>query len=92
MLSLILGGSALAGFLVSVLFAIRTAGQLGPYIGCAGIICFLAALGGIIAAILAIRDDDVFPGLPRAAFLVSLFGALVWLIIYGLGFYFWGLR
>lgn len=89
LVSLLFGIGGIMGFILSLIFSARSRGALSPSAGIFGISFFLVSVAGLIMGIVASRDEDKFQVLPRAALLVCIAGALIWVGIYVLGFYFW---
>jgi hypothetical protein len=88
--ALCFGLTGIAGIILGLVLSSRADGQLTAWIGIFGICALALSVLGIIMAIMAVRDDDMFPIMPRAGLIASLVGALGWIAIYVIGFFFGG--
>ena len=73
------------GFVVMVVLAFRSAGNLSIYIACYGILAFFAALAAVILAIISLKEENSFRSIPYAATFLSVFSLLIWIAVYAGG-------
>lgn len=85
MMALIFGMISLISFFLAVLISIRDASGMSLRMGGVGFFASLFGLNGMILGIIALKEPDVFPVLPRAGFAVSLISVLLWLGVLYIG-------
>ena len=83
--ALVLALLSLGSFVVMVVLAFRSAGNLSIYIDCYGIVGFFAALAAVILAIISLKEENSFLSIPYAATFLSNFSLLIWIAVYAGG-------
>mgnify|MGYP006887143792 FL=1 len=83
--ALVLALLSLGSFVVMVVLAFRSAGNLSIYIDCYGIVGFFAALAAVILAIISLKEENSFRSIPYAATFLSIFSLLIWIAVYAGG-------
>ena len=84
-ITLVLALLSLVSFVVMVVLAFRSAGNLSIYIACYGILAFFAALAAVILAIISLKEENSFRSIPYAATFLSIFSLLIWIAVYAGG-------
>lgn len=74
--ALVLALLSLVSFVVMVVLAFRSAGNLSIYIACYGILAFFAALAAVILAIISLKEENSFRSIPYAATFCQFFHCL----------------
>ena len=74
--ALVLALLSLVSFVVMVVLAFRSAGNLSIYIACYGILAF---------AIISLKEENSFRSIPYAATFLSIFSLLIWIAVYAGG-------
>lgn len=83
MMALIFGMMSLISFFLATAMSIKDASGMSSRMGGVGLIAMIFALAGLVLGIMALRENDVFPMLPRAGFAVSLISLILWVgVIY----------
>ena len=77
--ALVLALLSLVSFVVMVVLAFRSAGNLSIYIAC------FAALAAVILAIISLKEENSFRSIPYAATFLSIFSLLIWIAVYAGG-------
>lgn len=74
-----------------LIYAIASAFYLGDacgrYVGGIGTLALLFEFFALLLALRSLKDQKVFPGIPRAAVAFALILLLLWAAVYGLGVY-----
>ncbi|MFV0466529.1 MAG: DUF6142 family protein [Lachnospiraceae bacterium] len=79
-------GSMLTLFLV-VLASYQKGGEGSVYLGSAGILAFILAVGAIIIGIMSFREEETYRLFPRLSVFLSIAMTLIWTIFYFNGIY-----
>ena len=81
--------SCLSGtwLLYGVSYAYRHGGQSGNYLGAFGVFSLILRVLALVYAYRSTKEEDVFPGTPRIAVILALLLVILWLLVYGLGWY-----
>jgi hypothetical protein len=58
-------------------------------LGALGVFALLLSLWALVLAARALKEEDVFRGLPKASLAVSLLILLLWVLLYALGVSTW---
>lgn len=85
MLSLAASALSLLWLLYAIWCASIQGAASGNLLGGVGVLAFLMQLAALVTAVRALREEDVFRGLPKAAVAAALLVLLLWLAVYGLG-------
>ena len=83
--SLILSGLTIICMIVSVRQAYISDGQGGKMLGGAGVSALIVEIAAFVLAVQAMREEDVFRGIPKSAMGISVVLLLGWIVIYGIG-------
>lgn len=70
--------ASLAALGIMIFLAFKSAGNLSVYIACYGILAMIAAVVGLVLAILSLREEDTFRSVPWGALALSLLAILSW--------------
>jgi hypothetical protein len=57
------------------------------FLGGIGVLALLLSLWALVLGIRAMKEEDVFRGLPKVSLAVALLVLLLWALVYGLGVY-----
>ncbi|MDE7062234.1 MAG: hypothetical protein K2O73_03195 [Lachnospiraceae bacterium] len=78
MTALGLAVASLAALGIMIFLAFKSAGNLSVYIACYGILAMIAAVSGVVLAILSLREEDTFRSIPWGALVLSILAVLSW--------------
>ena len=78
MLALIFGGISLVSFFLANVITIRNTEQMAERMGGAGFFATVFGIVGMVLGLISLKEEDVFPILPRIGFAVSLISVLLW--------------
>ena len=83
MLALIFGVISIVSFFLANVITIRNTEQMAERMGGAGLFATIFGIAGMVLGLISLKEEDVFPLLPRIGFAVSLISVLLWgLLVY----------
>lgn len=72
-----------------IVYAYHYGDRSGNRLGAFGMLAMLLQIVSLVRAYRSTKEEDVFPGTPRFAFAFAFLLLALWLLVYGLGWYFW---
>ncbi len=75
---MVLAGSSLLGLILSIILSYIHGGEAGAKFGAVGLFGILENITGGIAAIISLRERDIYTWLPRLAMALHILGLLLW--------------
>ena len=85
MMALIFGMMSLISFFLATAISIKNVSEMASRMGGVGLLSMILALAGLVLGILALRENDVFPLLPRSGFAISLISLIIWICVIYVG-------
>jgi hypothetical protein len=87
--SLILSLLSLGWLIYAICRAYVQGNQSPNLLGGLGVLALLLSLRALVLGIRALKEEDVFRGIPKVSLATALLILLLWALVYGLGFYVW---
>lgn len=87
MASLLLSAFSFVWLVYGIYASFLLGEQGGNELGGVGVLALVLEMFALVFAVRALREEDVFRGIPKAAVAVSVLLLLLWAAIYGLGIY-----
>jgi uncharacterized membrane protein len=87
--SLLLSFLSLGWLIYAVCCAYVLSDRSPNLLGGLGVLALLLSLRALVLAARALKEEDVFRGLPKVSLAAALLILLLWVLVYGLGFYVW---
>ena len=84
-MALIFGMMSLISFFLATAISIKNVSEMASRMGGVGLLSMILALAGLVLGILALRENDVFPLLPRGGFAISLISLIIWICVIYIG-------
>ena len=85
--SLVLSVCSLGWLVYSVCQTYWQGDAAGNVLGGVGMLALVVQIFALVFAVRALREDDVFRGIPKVAMAVTVLLLLLWMAVYGLGLY-----
>lgn len=85
--SLVLSVFSLGWLIYAVSQAFLAGDAAGNVLGGVGMLALVVQILALVLAVRALREDDVFRGIPKAAATTAAILLLLWAAVYGLGVY-----
>lgn len=86
--SLLLSAFSLIWLIYAVSQTFQKGDAAGNVLGGVGMLALVLQIFAMVFAVRALREEDVFRGIPKAAAVVAAVLLFIWVVVYGLGIYF----
>lgn len=83
--SLGLGITSLAGYIIMTAVSEKSAGQAGPAVGMAGVIMAILAIAGFVLGLRSLKERDIFYSFSYAGISLSGIALIIYLVSYIVG-------
>ena len=86
--SLVLSAFSLIWLIYAVSQAFLLGDAAGNVLGGVGMLALVLQIFALVLAVRALREEDVFRGIPKLAAVAATLLLLLWMAVYGLGLYY----